>query len=259
MFRSVFLAAILLLHTYCVNAQQFTMEAVTSYPFPSALTSDAGSNAIAWAMNEQGRRNVYVAAGPDFNPRQLTAYNVDDGQEISSLSISGNGIWVVYVRGGDHGGKDGSNTVNPVHLPIPPQTAIWAAPFAGGPPRVLSEGDYPAISPHGDSLAFIKNGQIWIAPIDGSIPARNIVSTKGHCGGLVWSPDGSALAFVNNRNDHSYIGVFRNSNVPLQWITPAFSKDISPRWSPDGKQIAFIRTPGTGGAPDSLLNRKHQP
>lgn len=259
MLRSTFLTTAFLLHTCCVTAQQFTMEAVTSYPFPSELTSAATGAGIAWALNEQGKRNVYVAAGPDFTPRKLTAYATDDGQEISSLAISGDGKWVVYSRGGDHGGKDASNPVNPAHLSVPPKTEVWSIPFAGGTAKVLSEGDYPVISPRGDSVAFIKGGQIWIAPVDGAVPARNLVTVKGSCNSIVWAPDGSGLAFVNNRSDHSYIGVYRHVSTPLQWIAPAFSKDISPRWSPDGKQIAFIRTPGTGGATDSLLARRHQP
>jgi len=259
MIRSVLLITTIFLHIYCASAQQFTMEAVTAYPFPSALTSASTGSGIAWALNEQGKRNVYVAAGPDFTPRKLTDYTLDDGQEISSLSISSDGKWVVYTRGGDHGGKESSNPVNAAHLPIPPKTEIWSVPFAGGTPKALSEGDYPAISPRGDSIAFIRNGQIWIVAIDGATPARNMVSVKGSCHSIAWGPDNAGLAFVNNRNDHAYIGVYRNTATPLQWMAPAFSKDFSPRWSPDGKQIAFIRMPGTGGAPDSLLAQKHQP
>lgn len=259
MIRSVLLSTALLLHIHSVSAQQFTMEAVTSYPFPSVLTSASTGNGIAWALNEQGIRNVYVAAGPDYTPRKLTDYTQDDGQEISSLSISPDGKWVVYTRGGDHGGKESSNPVNATHMPIPPKTEVWSVPFAGGTAKVLSEGDFPAISPRGDSVAFIKGGQIWIVPADGTSPARNLFTVKGSSHSIAWGPDGAGLAFVNNRNDHSYIGVYRNAASPLQWIAPGFSRDFSPRWSPDGKQIAFIRTPGTGGAPDSLLARKHQP
>ncbi|MCF6402602.1 prolyl oligopeptidase family serine peptidase [Chitinophaga filiformis] len=259
MIRSILLSTTLLLHIYCVNAQQFTMEAVTSYPFPSLLTSASTGSSIAWALNEQGKRNVYVATGPDFTPRKLTGYTQDDGQEISSLSISSDGKWVVYTRGGDHGGKESSNPVNATHQPIPPKTEVWSVPFAGGTAKVLSEGDFPVISPRGDSVAFIKGGQIWIAPTDGAAPARNLLTLKGSCHSIVWAPDGSGLAFANNRNDHSYIGVYRNAGTPLQWMAPGFSKDFSPRWSPNGKQIAFIRIPGTGGATDSLLARRHQP
>ncbi|HTF18651.1 MAG TPA: prolyl oligopeptidase family serine peptidase, partial [Chryseolinea sp.] len=46
---------------------------------------------------------------------------------------------------------------------------------------------------------------------------------------------------------------------PVQWIAPDFSRDSSPRWSRDGQRIVFVRTPGAGGAPDSLLQRRHNP
>ncbi|HJT74118.1 MAG TPA: prolyl oligopeptidase family serine peptidase, partial [Chitinophaga sp.] len=260
MLRHISLLAIAMLFTSSdIIAQQFTMEAITSAPFPSELTAAASGSRIAWAFNEQGIRNVYVAEGPAFTPRKLSAYTQDDGQEISSLSISADGKWVIYARGGDHSGRDGSNPINPANAPIPPKTEVWAIPFDGGIAKVLSEGDYPAISPRSDSVVFIKNGQVWIAAVNGAAPARNIITTKGTNSSLVWAPDGSKLAFVNNRNDHAYIGIYTSASTPLLWVAPSFSKDASPRWSPDGKQIAFIRTPGTGGAPDSILPRKHQP
>src|SRR5204862_4506111 len=33
----------------------------------------------------------------------------------------------------------------------------------------------------------------------------------------------------------------------------------SPRWSPDGRQIAFVRRPGAGGAPEPVLVPRHVP
>lgn len=68
-----------------VQSQSFTMEDVGKFSFPSELTSSPTGEKIAWAMNEQGKRNVYFAEGPDFTPKKLTAFNEDDGQEISSL------------------------------------------------------------------------------------------------------------------------------------------------------------------------------
>ncbi|RFM36544.1 S9 family peptidase [Chitinophaga silvisoli] len=239
--------------------QHYSMEAITGYPFPSELTPAAQGSKVAWAVNEQGKRNVYVATGPDFSPRKLSNYTQDDGQEITSLSISDNGKWVVYTRGGDHSGKDGFTPVNPTHDPIPPKTEIWSVPFEGGTAKVLSEGDYPAVSPHGDSVAFIKGGQAYIIAIDGSAPPRVLFSIKGNSSSLEWSPDGSKIAFVSDRNGHSFIGVYTSATAPIQWISPGFAQDNSPRWSPDGTQIAFVRTPGTGGAPDSILARRHKP
>src|SRR3712207_3827546 len=72
-------------------ARPFTLEQVRSYPFPNELTASSSGARIAWAFNERGQRNVWVAEGPDFRPRRLTNYAADDGQELTSVSISADG------------------------------------------------------------------------------------------------------------------------------------------------------------------------
>ena len=134
-----------------------------------------------------------------------------------------------------------------------------SVPFAGGPVKYLSEGDAPVISPDNKEVAFIKNGQAWSAPIDGSAPAKNCFTTRGKVGSLSWSPDGHRLLFVANRTDHSVIGIYTKDAAMLKWIAPSFSRDETPQWSTDGARIVFVRRPGAGGAPDSLLVNKHQP
>lgn len=242
--------------TYIVKAtgQGFTLHDILSYPYPTELVSSTQGAMIAWAFNEQGIRNVYVAEGPAFAPRKLTSYAADDGQEITSLSISKNGQWVIFVRGGDHGGNNEQSTaVNPAILPETPKVQVWSVPFTGGESKVLGEGDYPQVSPKGDQVAFIKGGQVWSAPIDGASPSKSLFNMRGINSAIQWSPDGLSLAFVSTRTDHSFIGIFSKTTDSIKWISPSFSRDVSPRWSPDGKKIAFVRTPGSGGAPDSIL------
>ncbi|MFC5408133.1 S9 family peptidase [Larkinella bovis] len=254
------ITGLFLLNRHPSPAQSFPLEAVRSYPFPSDLTASAQGSKIAWVVNDQGRRNIYIAEGPEFTPRKLTNYTSDDGQEISSLSISADGRWVVYVRGGDHGSNwDDALPVNTSSSPVPIKVQVWRVPFVGGEPKALSEGDEPVISPSNDRVAFVKNHQIWSAPIDGSAAAQNLFTARGENGSLQWSPDGSRLAFVSSRGDHAFVGIFTHAETPIQWLAPSFSRDRSPRWSPDGTKIVFVRTPGSGGAPDSLLSRRHQP
>ncbi|GAB4020331.1 S9 family peptidase [Spirosoma migulaei] len=249
-----------LTQTTRLQAQSFSLEAVKSYPFPTELTSSATGSRIAWAFAEQGKRNVYVAEGPDFTPRKLTNYTDDDGQEITSLSISSDGKWVVYVRGGDHGSNwDDELPVNTTSSPVSPKVQIWSVPFAGGEPKAIAEGDAPVISPKSDRIAFIKGGQIWVSPMDASSAAKALFNARGTNSSIEWSPDGAKLAFVCDRKDHAFVGVFTDEKTPISWIAPSFSKDDSPRWSPDGKRLVFVRTPGTGGAPDSILVRRHRP
>ena len=85
------------------RSTSFTLDQIKSYPFPNELTTASTGSRIAWALDERGLRNIWVAEGPEFKPRRLTNYNTDDGQELTSLSISADGKYVVYVRGGDHG------------------------------------------------------------------------------------------------------------------------------------------------------------
>ena len=251
---------ILLLLSGTTWSQPLTLDAIKSYPFPTELTSAASGSHIAWALEELGKRNIYVAEGPEFRPRKLTGYTEDDGQEITSLSISSNGQWVVFVRGGDHGSNwDDELPVNPTFGTTPLKVKVWSIPFAGGEAKALSEGDAPAISPKSDNVAFINGNQVWTAPLDGSSEAKNLFTTRGNVNSLEWSPDGSQLAFVAARTDHSFVGIFTSSTAPIRWIAPSFARDGSPRWSPDGANLAFIRTQGAGGSPDSILVRRHQP
>lgn len=211
-------------------------------------------------MDEQGVRNVYVAEGPAYAAKKLTNFTKNDGQELTSLSISDDGKWVVFVRGGDHGANyDGGLPINAANETNPFKVQVGTVPFAGGDTKFLSEGDAPEISPDSKTVAFIKGGQVFTAPVDGSSAAKSLFATRGSAGSLEWSPDGSSLLFVANRGDHSIIGIYTNATLPIKWIAASFYRDGSPHWSPDGNSIVFVRRPGAGGAPDSLLARRHQP
>src|SRR5918992_4529845 len=177
--RVAFLAVPLAFAAPVAAAQQpasYSLEQIKSYPFPNELTAAATGSRIAWALNERGARNVFVAEGPDFRARQLTPYRMDDGQELTSVSLSPDGRYVVYVRGGEHGSNwDDLLAVNPGSMPVPPKPALWSVPFGGGEPKLLAEGgDEPQISPRGDVIAFVKDRQVWVVPIDGSQPAKRV-------------------------------------------------------------------------------------
>lgn len=253
-------ALILFLISFQIFSQNLTFESFKKYPFPTELTASKSGSKIAWAIDEQGKRNIYVAEGPEFKARKLTNFQEDDGQEITSLSISDDGKWVIFARGGDHGSNwDDALPVNPSADAKPFTVTIGAVPFNGGTVNYATDGDFPLISPNNKTVAFIKAGQVWAASIDSLAKAKNSFTTRGSITEMEWSPDGKSLLFVSDRGDHSIIGIFTNEKTPIKWITPSFSHDSSPRWSPDGGKVVFVRTPGAGGSPDPLLTKKHYP
>ena len=245
---------LLLLLPFSLAAQQTAFLNFKKYPFPTELTAAPTGERIAWAMDEEGRRNIYVAEGPDYTPRKLTDFSTDDGEEITGLSISADGRWVVFARGGDHGANwDGGLPVDPTSDTQPFKMQVASIPWAGGTVKYLSEGDGPAISPDSKQVAFIRNGQVWMAPTDGSTAASNLMTTRGNVSGLQWSPDGKRLLFVTARPDHAIIGIYTAGSSSLKWMGATFAWDGSAQWSGDGSRVVFVRRAGIGGAPDSML------
>ena len=154
------------------NRRPFTVEQVLGFPSPDNLIASPSGSTIAWTFNERGVRNIYVADAPGFEARKLTAYTQDDGQELTQLSFSSDGKTIVYVRGGDHGGRAGDGPPNPAGDPVQPRIQLWSVLLSGGSPRLVGDGDTPAIAPDNPRVAFTRDRRIWVAPIDGSRPAQ---------------------------------------------------------------------------------------
>jgi dipeptidyl aminopeptidase/acylaminoacyl peptidase len=256
-----FLFALFCIATVTAPAQQtsapFTLTQVLDYPYPSELVAAPSGAAIAWVLNERGVRNIWSASAfENWTPHRLTKYSEDDGQELTNLAFMPDGKTIVYVRGGDHDANwpaEGGLAPDPASSPEQPKMAIWAVELAGGTPRFLAEGDGPVVSPRNDRIAFVKDDQVWTVSFFSSRPAAQLFFTRGKNSSLAWSPDGSELAFVSDRGDHSFIGVFQSDTEPIRYLAPSTGRDFFPRWSPDGKQIAFVRMPGEGGPPEPML------
>ncbi len=244
-----------------VSAPGFTLKQVLDYPFPQDLTASKNGNRIAWVINLDGVRNVWVAQAPRFAPRQVTHFTRDDGLEISQLTFAPGGNALVFVHGGD---PDASWPMalppDPTGSPVEPKgRVLWTVDLQAGTAHALTAGHAPAISSDG-TLAYIKNHQVWSAPLNapGKGKPTRLFFDRGKDGALRWSPDGKRLAFVSDRGEHAFIGVFTNDATPLLYLAPSTDLDGMPRWSPDGSRIAFIRQAGEGGPPQPFLKSTPQ-
>lgn len=223
------------------QAPGVSIEQVLSAPFTSAIAASRTGAKVAWVLNERGARNVWVAEGPAFTARRLTAFGEDDGQDVTNLAFTTDAASVVYVRGG--GANRAGEIPNPTSDTSGAEQAVWVASLAGGAPRKIGVGSAPAVAPKGDLVAFVQRGQIWITGASGTPAPAAIGKTRGSARELTWSPDGSRLAFVSGRGTHAFIGVLDVARKSVTWLQPSLDTDAHPAWSPDGLRVAFVRTP----------------
>jgi hypothetical protein len=205
-----------------------TLDQVLGYPYVSGLVASEKGDRFAWVENVRGVRNIWSAGAADSQPRQLTHYTVDDGQELTQLTFSSDGSQLLYVRGGDHDANwpaQGNLAPNPDNSPSEAKVTIWSISVAdsASTPVQVAEGDSPALSPKGQ-LAYVKDGQIWTAPLPGGSNVagkpQRLFFDRGKDDTPLWSPDGTRLAFVSDRGDHSFVGVYTTSGQPLLYLTP---------------------------------------
>ena len=138
--RRAYFCFTLLLATTPIKAA-FTLEQVMSAPFASDLSAAPNGKAVAWVLFEQGKRNIYVAHAPDWQGRKATAFNDDDGQEISQLAWSRDGSALYFTRGGDF--EMERDNPNPGLAVNKPEQAIWVLHLDGAAPRKLADGSAP--------------------------------------------------------------------------------------------------------------------
>jgi dipeptidyl aminopeptidase/acylaminoacyl peptidase len=109
----------------------------------------------------------------------------------------------------------------------------------------------PRVSPDGRTAAVVENwvdaeaneyrSAIWLAALDGSEPPRRFTAGTRIDAEPRWSPDGSRLAFVSNRDGaHKQLYVLPVAGGEPLRLTDLDEDVTGAAWSPDGTRLAFV-------------------
>jgi dipeptidyl aminopeptidase/acylaminoacyl peptidase len=126
----------------------------------------------------------------------------------------------------------------------------------------------PRIAPDGRRVAFVVTtlsqekdeylSNIWTVEITGGGPPRRFTAGPGRDTAPRWSPDGTRLAFVSERErgKKGQLHVMPADGGEPVALTQLKSGVAAPEWSPDGTRLAFVSRVGGWQEPESEEERK---
>ncbi|MDX6441213.1 MAG: hypothetical protein QOE43_942 [Gaiellaceae bacterium] len=142
-------------------------------------------------------------------------------------------------------------------------TGISVADSDGSFPYSLAEvgGTQPTFSADGDTVAFIKTGDLFTVGSDGFGGEQRLTNTVGVEADPAYSPNGSKIAYVQNDGATGYdIWLFDLGSSTATQLTNAAGDERAPTWSPSGSAIVYssssnghlFSVPSGGGASTDL-------
>jgi eukaryotic-like serine/threonine-protein kinase len=130
-------------------------------------------------------------------------------------------------------------------------SSLWRIGARGGEPELVeaigAAAQYPAISPHGDRLAFtrlINDTNIYrtdlTAPASRRPAGAQFIASTLDDDSPQYSPDGKSVVFGSTRSGSPEIWLCDSEGGQLRQLTNLGGPLVgTPRWSPDSQQIAF--------------------
>ncbi len=176
---------------------------------------------IVFASDRTGSLNIWRMDIDGGNLKRLTS-----GSSDARPQCSPDGQWVIYQQGFGLG-----------------KATLWKVPMDGGESVQLTDkmSLRPAISPDGKLIAYYyMDAQVWglaVIPFAGGQPIRRFnISPKANSRVVRWTPDGQALAYIEDHGGVSNIWIQPLEGGPAKQLTD-FKSDrmFYFDWSRDGK------------------------
>lgn len=187
--------------------------------FPLATQAVAATNgaAFAWLVRQGGRTQVRYARGSTFEPQTLVSAEDGDSQSPTDVVLSPDGQLVVFTTGAAFGGEQ---PYNPANLIAPVAPSLWVISTASGATaRRIGSGYDPTFAPDGARLLYRHDKDLYIAELgESTVQTRVLVPGGARLADIAWSPDGSAIAFAQDRGGYAFVGLYRPGEDHLQWL-----------------------------------------
>jgi DNA-binding winged helix-turn-helix (wHTH) protein/Tol biopolymer transport system component len=194
------------------------------------LTASAEENPVLGAVISPDGKYLAFADKTGFYLRQV------DSGETHSLNLP-SGFTAIPAAWY----QDGSHLVATwVEGPTSPP-GLWQISIMGGAPRkLIDDGQFPAVSPDGSQIAFVKgpkhSEEIWVMESNGEKPRQLVACQMCMLGVPAWSPDGRGIAYVISR----YAGDWKvNSSIVLYDLSSGRQETI---FSPDARAHVVSET-----------------
>ena len=202
-------------------------------------------------------RKGTAISGPPLRPSAKRGRSLpikrDDGQDITGLTFTPDAAALLYVRG--------AHRIAAVRSRIPRRTPAARSKHLG---NCSGRGVNPSVL--AKAMARWRRRTVCTSQemagltvtLAADVKPEPLMKVRGQVSQLTPSPDGSTLAFVSGRGDHSFIGLYDIGAKSVRWLSSSVDLGTAPAFSPDSKALRLCAYPrrvtGTSSAPSAKLS-----